>query len=65
MILFVISPGMNDLGCSLAGDGKVELILNHGIEVMGDGIVLVIVDAALSKYILLSANPERLSSTGR
>ena len=34
-----------------AGNGKMEYILHHGIKFLGDWIVLVVVDAALSKNI--------------
>ena len=51
MISGVISIGMNNLGSSLSGDCKMEFVLHHGIEFMGDRIILIIVNAAFRKNI--------------
>ena len=44
-----VRAGIDDLGRGLAGDGIVEFILHHGVKCVGDGGVLVVVDAAFGK----------------
>ena len=51
MIFGAVGTVIDDFGGGLPRDGVVEFILNHGVEVMGNGSVFIIVDAALCEDI--------------
>ena len=65
MLLFVIGVVKNDLRGSFAGDGIVEHILHHCVEILGDGIVLIVVNAAFSEDVSdLLPNPALTGTNG-
>jgi len=51
VIFGAVGTVIDDFGGGLPRDGIVEFILNHGVEVMGNGGVFIIVDAALREDI--------------
>ena len=51
MVFGAVGTVIDDFGGGLPRDGVVEFILNHGVEVMGNGSVFIVVDAALCEDI--------------
>ena len=46
-----IGLGINNLGCGVAGDGKVRLVLHHGIKILGNVCLRVIIHNAFCEDI--------------
>ena len=51
MVFAAVCLAVDDFCGSLSGDGVMEFVLHHRIEVMGNGGIFVIVDAAFPENV--------------